>query len=165
MKNETIDKIKSVAEISAAIGFIGLPVFAFGALVGSCAQRKCELADKKKNKTIIQATPVDIIGGTIAPNSKKVFDKGQHFISIRIPNRNEISNEEVVNYAVNNNHEGYNIYQITPYTNMETNTNGYDIWFVNNQPVEVEATFNNTLKQFGYYSFGKPVDKDKILTK
>ena len=170
MKNETIEKIKSVAEISAALGFIGFPVFAVGALVGSCTQRKCDIAEISKKQsiksTMEQTRQTDIIGGEIAPDSKKVFDKGQHYISVRIaPNFERTFDGEIVSYAINKTPEGYDIYQITPYTDSKLSTNGYDIWFVNNQPVEVEATYNTSLQQFGYYSFGKPVNKDKTLTK
>ena len=98
----------------------------------------------------------------VKKDSKKIFDEGEHFISVRIP------------YELNPNdctigvHEGYEVFDITPYTVSTifgSKTKEYDVWYKNTEEVRVSATYNKELNQYGYYTFGEVVEKEKTLTK
>ncbi len=52
--------------------------------------------------------------------------------------------------------EGYEILeieQVTKKAGYGSRTGGFDVWFINNQTVEVEAVYNQS---FGYYDYSEP---------
>ena len=130
--------------------------------------------DKKKNKNQTnekieakQTSTSDLIVENIAPGTIKEFDEGEHILSVRVK-YGWINNDELTGYAINNMPEGYEVFQITPYTdsvNRGSATEGYDIWFKNTEKVEVEATYSKVFNNYGYYTFGKPIEKEKALSK
>lgn len=156
-------KLKDIAEVTIALAIIGIPAFAVGALVGSCAKRK---NNDKCEKSEIQNELLDVLTQDIDQNSIKVFEEGKHYISVRIPDTviNKSPCDNITGYAINNIPEGYDVYEIFSYE-KEGNTKGYDIWFINTEPVEVHATYNELYNNYGYYTFGEVIEEEKVLEK
>ena len=109
-------------------------------------------------------TLLDEINGDVKLGDTKVFEEGEHYIVVRVP-MVTLRLDESSEYAINNIPDGYSVYTITPYTEPDlgngSETGGHDIWFVNDEPVEVTATYNEHYKLYGYYSFGKVLQKTK----
>ena len=119
-----------------------------------------------KDKQIETTIETDLVDKTQL-GDEKTFDAGEHYIRVRVPEKNANNNKYSVT-GIDEIPEGYEVYSITPYTvkvNNGSATGGYDIWYVNNEEVKVTATYNNQTKQYGYYTFGEVVEKEKQLTK
>ena len=160
-------------EIKEIVKEAGIPLIggAIGLVIGTMIVAGITKCNAKKDKEV-QATReltlneslVKELSGEVDENSTKIFDEGEHILSVRVNYR---YNNQYVDYAVNNIPEGYDIYQINPYTEKVgygSATGGYDIWFVNTETVEVTATYNEYYDTNGYYTFGTVVE-EKVLTK
>ena len=167
MNNENKEIIKTLKEA-------GLPLICVlvGLTIGTMAVAGITKRNAKKNSEV-QATReltldeslVKELSGEVNENSIKTFDEGEHILSVRVNYR---YNNQYVDYAVNNTPEGYEIFDIEPYTiqaGRGSQTQGFDIWFKNTEPVEVHASYNETLDQYGYFTFGEVVENEKTLTK
>lgn len=108
--------------------------------------------------------PVDVIEDKVTRDSEKLFEKGKHYISVRVIQK--INNYDAT-YGINNIPDGYDVFQITPIieSNETKTVLGYDIWFVNVQEVLVKATYNADYQEYGYFTFGKVIEKEKTLVK
>ncbi|MBR5369809.1 MAG: hypothetical protein IK137_00730 [Bacilli bacterium] len=156
------EKQKQLLAVPAAL----LLTFASGTLVG-----KYFFGDNSNTETtttIDDSTDETI--KNIDANSVKVFNEGEHLISFRVSY--EAKKDNIEGFALNYIPEGYEVFEVTPYTIPNANgfaygakTGGYDIWYKNTEPVEVKASYNETLKQYGYYTFGKVIEKEKVLEK
>lgn len=125
--------------------------------------------DAKAEEKIYQNELVDEIMGGVESGSVKEFEIGQHYISVRIPDETYgPAAEDVPGLAINNIPEGYEVYQIVPFTEKSgsgSQTAGYDVWFVNIEPVKVTATYNTYYHTYGYFTFGEVVTKTEDNTK
>lgn len=105
------------------------------------------------------------INGNINPDSEKTFGVGEHYLMVRVPTKYDIDDiGKITNYAINSIPDGYEVYEITPYTeyvSRGSQTGGHDIWFVNNKEVVVKASYNKYYENYGYYSFGEVVQKEE----
>ena len=152
---------------------IGIPLtLAVAIIFGGIAMVSCSIKKQEKENihTDDVVTKTDLqneISDDVNADSVKTFDEGEHILSIRVQ-YGCLSNGELTGYAINNMPEGYEVFQITPYTNFISQgsaTEGYDIWFKNTEPVEVHSTYNEVLEQYGYYTFEKVIEKEKVLEK
>ena len=167
-----------------AVAF-GVGIVSLGCLggLGVRAILKSKEGQMQPTETTIETTMetteetnlVDQLMNNVQQGEVKTFKEGEHYICVRIPHHgkyygvnNPDENDELDVLAINNIPEGYEVYSITPYTSKVGNgstTAGYDVWLVNNKEVKVKATYNNQTKQYGYYTFGEVVEKEKQLTK
>ena len=120
------------------------------------------------NYDVIMNTNYDIIMNTNPNELTKIFEPYKHYVSVRVLeslDRTHGFNSIYDNYisrTINNIPEGYEVYTIYP-INSGSGTNGYIVWFVNNQTVDVDLSYNNVDKMLGYFTFGKV--KEKVKTK
>ena len=95
----------------------------------------------------------------------KLFPPYQHYISVKVSQRLEETYglmetvDSVVKNTINNIPNGYEVYTIYP---LVGETNGYIVWFVNNEEVKVSLSYNEIDNSLGYYTFGKVVQKEKV---
>lgn len=145
-----------VIAIATIMSFIGLCVG-----TTSCIKKSEE---EKQTNVITNDSLKEKITGNVDKGSVKTFNEGEHVLSVRVSyNAYNIS---LKGYAVNNIPEGYEVFEVTTYQMRgEGRTEGYDIWFKNTEKVEVEATYNDVFNNYGYYTFGKVVEKEKVLEK
>ena len=129
-------------------------------IVGAMAISNAKEKEKQAQQVRENNELADAIIGNVEPNEVKVFNEGEHYLSVRLYE----NSTQTVQYAVNNIPEGYEVYDIMPYE-VDGNTEGYDIWFTNTEQVEVQASYNTEYDQYGYYTFGDPIEKGKTLTK
>lgn len=161
IKLSTGERIMVGILAASVIGGIGI-----GIATTTYSRKKEQKAEEVQ--TTKQTELSDVIVGDVGPDSVKVFDEGQHYISVRISAKNRVATSDIEGYAINNIPEGYEIYEITPYNTWRdrgSQTNGFDIWFVNTEPVEVHASYNDEYDQYGYFTFGEVVEEEKTLTK
>ena len=147
----------------AVVSTLGIVLGGVVAL-GSCSKKDKETTPEDDIVTRTELS--DIIVGNVEPDSIKVFDEGEHYISVRISANIFKNANSIEGYAINNIPEGYEIYEIIPYNtayDYGSKTGGYDIWFKNTEPVEVHATYNEGYEQYGYFTFGEVVEKEKVL--
>lgn len=81
-------------------------------------------------------------------------------MSVRVNVANDY-NHTMTGSAINNIPEGYSVFQIVPFENniSGVDVGGYDIWFVNDQTVEVTASYHEHFENWGYYTFGTIVEE------
>ncbi len=182
MKDRDFDMEKT----KLAGGLLGIGSVVVAATIGTCIglaigknSVKTKEGQMQPTETYIEATEetniADQLISTAQQGEEKTFEKGEHYICVRIPHHskylginNPNENDELDVFAINNIPEGYEIYSITSYTSKigaGSSTAGYDVWLVNTEKVKVIATYNNQTKQYGYYTFGKVVEKEKQLIK
>ena len=132
-------------------------------ILGVCSNKK----DKIKENSIVTKTELqNTINEDVAKDSIKMLEEGKHILSVRVVCDGE--DYSIDGYAIDNIPEGYEVFDIVPFTIVEnygSSTVGYDIWFKNTEPVEVESSYNEVYKNYGYYTFGKVVEKEKVLEK
>lgn len=107
-----------------------------------------------------QTELVDIINDGVQYGDVKVFEPGEHYVSVRVNVANDY-NHTMTGSAINNIPEGYSVFQIVPFENniRVVDVGGYDIWFVNDQTVEVTASYHEHFGNWGYYTFGTIVEE------
>ena len=113
--------------------------------------------------TIEETNNENIIIDGVEENQSKIFKPGKHYISVRVNQENHYANN-IEGNAINNIPEGYEIYTIYPITGeiyKGSQTTGYEVWFVNNETVEVTSSYNEELEIYGFYDFGKVIEKTK----
>ena len=168
-----IDTAELAINIKGAIEFSMIMAFTTGMIcMVACDKKTAENqtpetveTEQASNVETKQASNLDIIVGNVEPGSVKTFDVGEHVISVRIYDKKKYSS---CTYAINNTPEGYEVFDVDPVTGTSgysSVTAGYDIWFKNTEPVEVEASYNDVYENYGYYTFGKVIEKEKVLEK
>ena len=181
-KIENVDRgMKKLFKFGFGVGVVTI-IYIAGALTWRLVSKSkegtmkpIETTIESTTETIEETNLVDQLISNVQEEEEKTFEKGEHYICVRIPHHskyfgmnNPDENDELEVFAINNIPEGYEIYSITPYTSKVgsgSSTAGYDIWLVNNKRVKVKATYNNQTKQHGYYTVGEVVAEEKQLTK
>lgn len=149
---------------------IGIPltlavaVIAGGIVMISCSIKKQEKENIHTDDVVTKTDLQNEISDDVNADSVKTFNTGEHILSVRVE-YGQSNNYSLAGYAIDNIPEGYEVFEITPYTVDEGKTDGYDIWFKNTEPVEVHSTYNGVLEQYGYYTFGEVIEKEKVLEK
>ena len=164
---EKMDITELAINIKGAIEFSMIIAFTTGMI--------CMVACDKKNaknqtpEPVIvetkQASNLDIITGNVEEGSVKTFDVGQHVVSARVYYDN---NRDNIEYAVNNIPDGYEVFDVEPLTAARgsgSTTVGFDIWFKNTKPVKVTSSYSEIFNNYGYYTFGEVIEKEKVLEK
>lgn len=158
--NEQIVLRTKTAVLAASMALIGTTL---ASTVG-CSKKTPEDKTQPTNATLYGGLE-ERLAGNVEKGELKTFDVGQHLISVRIYYKN---NYPSATYSINDPPEGYEVFDIVPFTVVKdygSSTVGYDIWFKNTEPVEVESSYNEVYKNYGYYTFGKVVEKEKVLEK
>lgn len=92
----------------------------------------------------------------------RTFEPYQHLFFIRVDlliGSSEAYSEDLKSGSVDI-PEGYRVFEIENFNGREgqsSQTKGYDIWFTNEVPVEVTATYNEAYGKYDYSHFGIPV--------
>ena len=168
MKNK--DKLNKLRRIKLALMSTGLATITALSL-SSCSNNNAN--DNNQEKQENQNKLVKEITGDAKKDSTKVFEPGEHYISVRVIGdycHEEFYDEDVYGYtgsAISNIPEGYKLYTILPITRKHgygSTTAGYEAWFVNTEKVEVKATYNKYYDNYGYYDFGKVIENNKVKT-
>jgi hypothetical protein len=155
---------------------LGIGSVVLAATIGTCVGLtvgKNKIQTKEGTMQQIETTQetelIDNIQGNIELGEEKIFEPGEHYICVRMPqNSDGYNNDYIEGAAISNIPEGYTVYQIDPYVNKYghgSGTGGYDIWFVNTETVRVIATYSDDYEANGYYTFGTVVEDNKTLTK
>ena len=154
---ENKKKIKSLKELKKGLLVLGLLTTGTVSLTG------CGNKDVSEQTAYVQQDDlVKELQGDVAANSTKTFEPGEHYLLVRVPEKSSIDNDEIPGYAINNIPDGYVVYSISPFNEKlgyGSATGGHDIWFVNDETVEVTATYNDYYKTYGYYTFGEVVNE------
>lgn len=164
-ENNEIKEILKEAGIPLISGAIGLAIGTMIIVGITKYNAKKDMEVQATRELTLNESLVKELSGEVDENSTKIFDEGEHILSVRVNYR---YNNQYVDYAVNNIPEGYEIFDIEPYTiqaGRGSQTQGFDIWFKNTEPVEVHATYNEGYEQYGYFTFGEVVEKEKVLEK
>ena len=149
--------------IIALASCLTLSGIAFASIVG-CSKKTSE-EETQSTITTLNNSLEEQLAGNVEPGSVKTFDVGQHVISVRVY---YMHNYDGITYTVNNTPEGYEVFDVDPVTiknGYGSSTGGFDIWFKNTEPVEVEASYNEIFNNYGYYTLGKVVEKEEVLEK
>lgn len=154
---ENKKKIKSLKELKKGLLVLGLLT------TGTITLSGCGNKDTNEQTSYVEQDDlVKELQGDVAANSTKTFEPGEHYLLVRVPEQSSIDNDEIPGYAINNIPDGYVVYSISPFNEKlgyGSATGGHDIWFVNDETVEVTATYNNYYKSYGYYTFGEVVNE------
>lgn len=154
---ENKKKIKSLKELKKGLLVLGLLT------TGTITLSGCENKDATEQTVYVEQDDlVKELQGDVTANSTKTFEPGEHYLLVRVPEYDSIDNDEIPGYAINNIPDGYVVYSISPFNEKlgyGSATGGHDIWFVNDEPVEVTATYNDYYKTYGYYTFGEVVNE------
>lgn len=89
----------------------------------------------------------------------KYFDVGEHLYFERYYLGRTIYAENITGGSVSI-PEGYSVYDIENFTypyRYGSETGGYDVWFLNDVPVEAEKVYNEVLEIYDYSEPGTPV--------
>ncbi len=172
MKNT--DKINKLRKIKYELLSIGTGAIVAMSLTACSSDNKEE--KKQEDALKNEKKLVKEINGNVKKGDTKVFEPGEHYISVRVIG----SYQEEEYYKVTDNHEynctgsaisnipeGYKLYTILPITRKHgygSTTAGYEAWFVNTEIVEVKATYNKYYDNYGYYDFGKVIENNKVKT-
>ena len=154
---ENKKKIKSLKELKKGLLVLGLLT------TGTITLSGCGNKDTTEQTSYVEQDDlVKELQGDVAENSTKTFEAGEHYLLVRVPEYDSYQNDEIPGYAINNIPDGYVVYSISPFSEKlgyGSATGGHDIWFVNDEPVEVTATYNDYYKTYGYYTFGEVVNE------
>lgn len=89
----------------------------------------------------------------------KYFDVGEHLFFERYYLTSSADSQDIAGGSVSI-PEGYSVYDIEnfirPYR-YGSETGGYDVWFLNDVPVEAEKVYNEVLEIYDYSEPGTPV--------
>lgn len=172
MDNEDISLKELLKKVKVPLsGIAGIAALSTIIIIGTThcnKDKKSEIPEPEQaTATTLYDSLEKQLAGNVEPDSVKTFDEGEHILSIRVK-YDWANNDELAGYAINNIPEGYEVFQITPYTDFVNNgsaTEGYDIWFKNTEPVEVHASYNDVFENYGYYTFGEVIEEEKVLEK
>lgn len=98
----------------------------------------------------------------------KIFEPYEHLFYVRVNNIDTAGWSEVVTGGSINIPEGYTVFEIENFITTEkysSQTAGYDIWYTNTVPVEVNAVYNESLEKYDYSHFGVPIEKEDTIKK
>ena len=130
---------------------------------GALTVTGCSNSEKTEEVSYVsQDELVKELQGDVKAGETKTFEPGEHYILVRVPEKNPYDNDDIPGYAINNMPEGYSVYSISPFSEKlgyGSATGGHDIWFVNDETVEVTATYNECYKAYGFYTFGEVVNE------
>lgn len=89
----------------------------------------------------------------------KYFDVGEHLFFERYYLASSVNSQDIAGGSVSI-PEGYSVYDIENFTypyRYGSETGGYDVWFLNDVPVEAEKVYNEVLEIYDYSEPGTPV--------
>ena len=89
----------------------------------------------------------------------KYFDVGEHLFFERYYLTSSVDSQDIAGGSVSI-PEGYSVYDIENFTRpyrYGSETGGYDVWFLNDVPVEAEKVYNEVLEIYDYSEPGTPV--------
>lgn len=99
----------------------------------------------------------------------KIFKPYEHVFFVRVNLLTEKSSARKIKGGNIIVPEGYTVLEIENFSDRDSygsQTEGYDIWFTNKVPVEVETIFNEALEKYDFSNFGTPIidnkEKEKI---
>ncbi len=95
----------------------------------------------------------------IVTDEEKYFDVGEHMFFERYWLTGLIDAEDIDGGSITI-PDGYSVYTIENFTKKYGNgseTGGYDVWFVNDEPVEAKKVYNESLETYDYSEPGTPV--------
>lgn len=155
---------------------VGIGSVALAAAVGTCIGLtigKSSIQTKEGTiqpvEPVTQSELIDEVMGDVQVGDTKIFEPGEHYISVRIQcNTNGYNVDDVPGLAINNIPDGYEVYQIVPFDEKQGSGSaigGYDVWYVNTETVEAIATYNEYYDMNGYYTFGTVVEDTNLLTR
>lgn len=98
----------------------------------------------------------------------KTFESGEHVFMIRYNYMDELGydNAKAVDSASISVPEGYKVLDVENYISLggkigTSQTYGVDVWFINNESVEVEPVFNEAFNSYDYSRPGKVITKEE----
>jgi len=98
----------------------------------------------------------------IKQGDSKVFEPYQHLFYVRFNSDTRYS-ENITGGSIEI-PTGYKVFEIENFNTSNrysSQTGGYDVWFINEVPVEVNAVYNEFLEKYDYSRFGVPIQKEK----
>ncbi len=121
----------------------------------------CDLDNENENKILTETKQAATMETTQAVEEqkkveKKKFAAGQHVFFKRYYSNGEYSEKILGGQIVIP--EGYEILDIENFTEKwgyGSQTGGFDVWFINNQEVEVSPVYNTNLEAYDYSEPGK----------
>ncbi len=151
-----------------AISLVLALAMSTGLLAGCEASTKTEVSDN--TQSIVETVEPTIVDSNRVDNYEempevKVFEPGEHVFMIRYNYFDELGyrDAESVNSASITVPEGYEVLDVENFTalgnKIGTNqTYGVDVWFINNETVEVTPVFNKAFNSYDYSQAGKVVE-------
>lgn len=141
--------IKAITKNLAIFGLIGT----LGFSLSGCGSTTSEYSDDNNVTVEIDSHSDENISET------KYFDVGEHLFFKRYYLGGTIYAEDITGSSISI-PEGYSVYDIENF-NQEygraSQTGGYDVWFLNDVPVEAEKVYNEVLEIYDYSEPGTPV--------
>lgn len=154
-------KIKKLA-IYSAIGTMSLTsLMACGEKeIDDNTESYVEVPESKEvafsDKTALEQILVDV-----NENETKIFQPYQHLFFVRVDSfqRDASYCSAEFDGGSINVADGYKVLDIENFTEYKGETRGFDVWFVNEVPVEVTPVYNEMLERYDYGHFGVPVEE------
>lgn len=115
-----------------------------------------------KEEMFMENTALEQLQEEAKDGEKRAFEPYQHLFFIRVDlllDSSESHAENLKSGSINI-PEGYKVFDIENFSERDgygSQTRGYDIWFTNEVPVEVTATYNESYEKYDYSHFGIPV--------
>lgn len=100
----------------------------------------------------------------IKQGDSKVFEPYQHLFYVRF-NLDKLTGlpDDITGGSIEI-PTGYKVFEIENFNvanRYASQTGGYDVWFINEVPVEVNAVYNESLGKYDYSRFGVPIKTEK----
>lgn len=129
--------------LCATVGTLGMSSF-----VG-CGH----LEDTAKEEAVTEESSQEEVTDT------KYFDVGEHLFFERYYLTSSVDSQDIAGGSLSI-PEGYSVYDIENFIRLYrygSETGGYDVWFLNDVPVEAEKVYNEALEIYDYSEPGTPV--------
>lgn len=137
--------MKSIVRDLAIFGLVGT--------LGCFSLTGCGASSDDTNDQDKEATRQEVTA-----DEEKYFDVGEHLFFERYSITDSADAPDVTGGSVSI-PEGYSVYDIENFTRKYgrgSETGGYDVWFINDVPVEVEKVYNEILEIYDYSEPGTP---------
>ena len=99
----------------------------------------------------------------VSEGEKQIFEPYEHVFFVRY-NELSLDSEDTIGASVEI-PDGYEILSIEQFYKSSystTPTGGYDIWYTNNETVEVEAVYNKSFGRNDFSQFGKVIENEDL---
>ena len=113
-------------------------------------------------------TAIKELEENVKKEDKKIFAPYKHLFYVRFDNLKSgndgmhiTTSEDITGGAVSI-PDGYDVFEIENFSSRigrGSQTQGYDVWYMNTTPVEVEAVYNQSLKKYDYSHFGTMIEE------